>query len=166
MVGESRTVSTNKCALVLSGHVRKMKASMVREHVPLLERSLLFRVHRRLHTQYPELTSAIRAIEKISASCWRVEVTNDVIDSTVTANTEAASGASSSVRSNSIASSSIARPKAAPKKRGRPSVAKKKESSVDIPDLLTLWTWLKANRRNRNASYARMCWRKDEPGKI
>jgi hypothetical protein len=44
----------------------------------------------------------------------------------VTANTEAASGASSSVRSNSIASSSTARPKAAPKKRGRVSVAKKK----------------------------------------
>jgi hypothetical protein len=25
---------------------------------------------------------------------------------------------------------------------------------------------LKANRRNRNASYTRMYWRKDEPGKI
>ena len=166
IVARGLSVTTNKCALVLTGHLRKIKASMVREHVPLLERSLLFRVHRRLHTQYPELTSAIRAIEKIPASCWRVEVTNDVVVSTVTANTEAASGASSSVRSNSIASSSTARPKAAPKKRGRVSVAKKKECSVDIPDLLTLWTWFKANRRNRNASYTRMYWRKDEPGKI
>ena len=166
IVARGLSVTTNKCALVLTGHLRKIKASMVREHVPLLERSLLFRVHRSLHTQYPELTSAIRAIEKMPASCWRVEVTSDVVVSTVTANAEAASGASSSVRSNSLASSSTARPKAAPKKRGRVSVSKKRESSVDIPDLLTLWTWLKANRRNRNASYTRMYWRKDEPGKI
>jgi hypothetical protein len=158
IVARGLSVTTNKCALVLTGHLRKIKASMVREHVPLLERSLLFRVHRSLHTQYPELTSAIRAIEKMPASCWRVEVTSDVVFSTVTANAKAASGASSSVRSNSS--------KAAPKKRGRVSVSNKRESSVDIPDLLTMWTWLKANRRNRNASYTRMYWRKDEPGKI
>jgi hypothetical protein len=143
IVARGLPVTTQKCALALNGDMKSISAKDVREHKPLLSQPIKFFLKKQMNVDYPDIASALRGIELLPGSAWKVTVTDM---ESVPATTRGIPAA----------------PKAAPKRRGRPSVASTSRD-VYIADLPTLWAWLKINRCAVNASYTRMCWKADQP---
>ena len=177
IVARGLPLTTHKCALALSGDLRKLKPPFVRDHKPLFENRILFLVSKKLNSESPAVASALRAIEEIEGSAWRVEVCEDVGDSVPATAPFAARGAKQSgtrvpamalatvAARMRLASRVAAKRQARPKTRGRPKKTQG-EKIVPVPDLRAMWTWLQANRQIRNANCTRMFWRDHRPGPI
>ena len=142
IVARGLPVTTQKCALAVNGNMKTLSSKQVREHKPLLARPTNFFLRRKINADYPNIASAMRGIEQMPGSAWKVKVTDQ--------------------ESVPATSRIPAAPKAAPKRRGRPSVTSTSRD-VYIADLPTLWAWLKSNRCTVNASYTSMCWKADQP---
>jgi hypothetical protein len=164
IVARGIPITTAAGALSANGEMKTIPATSLREHEPQMNRRLLFLIAKKLNDECPALATALRAVEQMTSSAWRVELTDEIGVPAQSARATAASGASRQTPPNG-ASSTARRPKAAAKRRGRP-VAAAKEVEVRVPDLATMWAWLKSNRRTVNAKYTRMCWRHDLPTPI
>ena len=164
IVARGIPITTAAGALSANGEMKTIPATSLREHEPQMKRRLLFLIAKKLNDECPALATALRAVEQMTSSAWRVELTDEIGVPAQSARATAASGASRQTPPNG-ASSTARRPKAAAKRRGRP-VAAAKEVEVRVPDLATMWAWLKSNRRTVNAKYTRMCWRHDLPTPI
>ena len=157
----ARGLPLTTCAVAKSVHgdMQKIPATGVREHEPQMRRRVRFRITHALHAEFPALATGLRGIEQMPSSAWRVQLTDD-IDGQPAA-PKAAAKAKPEAAPQAAAK---AKPKAAPKaaaKGKRKATAKVEE--VGIPDLATMWAWLRRNRRTVNAKYTRMCWRGDLP---
>ena len=93
IVARGLPLTTLKCALALKGDLDKIKPEFVREHMPLFKERFLFLVPRQLNVKYPDVASALRGIEKMEGSAWRVEVRDDVQEAVLGTAPGAASGA-------------------------------------------------------------------------
>ena len=151
IVARGLPVTTAAVAKMFGGDMRKINVSHVREHVPQMHREILFKVTKALHRECPALASGIDAINRMKSSRWRFKIIEN--DEGLQPAPPAAGGAQQQ--------QAAALPKAKAKaKAGRPSEGK---IEVRIPDLSTMWEWLKNNRIVVNAKHTRMCWRRDIP---
>ena len=164
IVARGLPVTTAACASSVNGDVKKMPRTSFREHKPQMTRLVNFLIAKQLNAEHPALASALRAIEQMPSSAWRVKLTGDI-----GASATAASGAHRAASASSAASGAfdktpaIRRPNVVAKSRwGRP-VGAVKVADVNVPDLATMLAWLRSNRRTVNANYTRMCWRRDLP---
>ena len=168
IVARGLPVTTAACASSVNGDVKKMPRTSFREHRPQMTRRVNFLIAKQLNAEHPALASALRAIEQMPSSAWRVKLTNDI----ESASAAAASSAPRAVSASSAASGAVGKKKTPTVRRpsvvakgGRPAGAVKVED-VNVPDLATMLAWLQRNRRTENANYTRMCWRRDLPGAI
>ena len=133
-------VTTFASARAVDGDMRRISVTSIREHEPQKGKKVLFLVANALNAECPALAAALRGIEQMPSSAWRVKLTNNI-------------------------SVQPAAPKAAAKRRGRPAAAAKEEV-VHVSDLAAMWAWLRSNRITVNARYTRMCWRRGLPSSI
>ena len=145
VVARGLPLTTFSCAYALKGEMKRILSPWVREHVPLLHTPFYFILPKSLHAEYPALATAIKAVKLLEESRWDYQLVESM-PSTTTRQPAAPK----------------AKAKGAPKKVGRPK-AQQKRVTVLIPDLLSMWKWLKANRCTRNGGEARMCWRRGLP---
>ena len=146
-----------------------MLRTSFREHKPQMTRRVNFWIAKQLNVEHPELASALRAIEQMSSSAWRVKLTNDIEASAAAASSAPGAVSASSAASGAFGkkkSSTVHRPNVVAKSRGGRPVGAVKVEDVNVPDLATMLAWLRSNRRTVNANYTRMCWRRDLPSAI
>ena len=154
--------TTAACALSVKGDMKNIPRTSLREHEPQMKKRVLFLIAKKLNAECPALATALRAIELMPSSAWRVKLTDEIGLPAQSVSAAAASGASSCNTPSKGTSSTRGRPKAAAKSRGRPAAAAK-EVEVRVFDLATMWAWLRSNRRTVNAKYTRMCWQRGLP---
>ena len=137
IVARGLPLTTLKCALALKGDLDKIKPEFVREHMPLFKERFLFLVPKQLNAKYPDVASALRGIEKMEGSAWRVEVrdSDDVREAVLATAPGAASGAPQSEhRVPPKASASTNAPGATSgASRNGPRVAPKAPATRNVP---------------------------------
>ena len=153
IVARGLPLTTWATARALRGDMKRVAVTSLREHEPQMIRRVVFLIDRALHGECPVLAAAIKGIAQIPSSAWRVKVTGGV-------------GGQPAAPTGGVGGQPAApTPKAAVKRRGRPTAAAKEEE-VRVPDLASMWAWLRSNRKTVNAKYTRMCWSGDVPSSI
>ena len=162
IIARGLPLTTIACALSVKGDMKNIPRTSLREHEPQMKKRVLFLIAKKFNAECPALATALRAIELMPSSAWRVKLTDEIGLPAQSVSATAASGASSCNTPSKGTSSTRGRPKAAAKSRGRPAAAAK-EVEVRVFDLATMWAWLRSNRRTVNAKYTRMCWQRGLP---
>ena len=153
IVARGLPLTTWATARALRGDMKRVAVTSLREHEPQMIRRVVFLIDRALHGECPVLAAAIKGIAQIPSSAWRVKVTGGV-------------GGQPAAPTGGVGGQPAApTPKAAVKRRGRPTAAAKEEE-VRVPDLASMWAWLRSNRKTVNAKYTRMRCSGDVPSSI